>query len=94
MTLARRFRDAASGCRAMAPGVITLFAQHWLLPVYVGVFADQTDAPVPSLPTLVVAGALSASGELSLAGIFLVALVACVLGDLPWYWPDGISAVR
>ena len=87
MTLARRFRGAASGCRAMAPEVITLLAQH-------GLFIDQAGAPVPSLPTLVVAGALSASGELSLAGIFLVALVACVLGDLPWYWPDGISAVR
>jgi membrane protein DedA with SNARE-associated domain/rhodanese-related sulfurtransferase len=70
----------------MAHELITLFAQYGLLLVFVSVFVDQAGAPVPSVPTLVVAGALSASGELSLPGIFLVALVACVLGDLPWYW--------
>jgi membrane protein DedA with SNARE-associated domain/rhodanese-related sulfurtransferase len=70
----------------MAHEVFTLFAQYGLLLVFVSVFVDQVGAPVPSLPTLVVAGALSASGALSLPGIFLAALVACVLGDLPWYW--------
>jgi membrane protein DedA with SNARE-associated domain/rhodanese-related sulfurtransferase len=70
----------------MAHEVSMLFAQYGLLLVFVSVFVDQVGAPVPSLPTLVVAGALSATGELSLPGIFLAALVACVLGDLPWYW--------
>jgi membrane protein DedA with SNARE-associated domain len=69
----------------MAHEVITLFAQYGLLLVFVSVLVDQAGAPIPSLPTLVVAGALSASGDLPLPGIFLAALVACVLGDLPWY---------
>jgi membrane protein DedA with SNARE-associated domain len=54
----------------MAHEVSMLFAQYGLLLVFVSVFVDQVGAPVPSLPTLVVAGALSATGELLLPGIF------------------------
>jgi len=42
--------------------------------------------PVPAVPTLVVAGALVANAQLSLAGVLLVTLLACLLSDLMWYW--------
>jgi len=54
--------------------------------VFVNVLVEQAGAPVPAMPTLVVAGAVAASGDLSITAILLVSLVACLLGDLPWYW--------
>src|SRR5579864_1973227 len=70
----------------MADEVVALIAQYGLLLVFVNVLVEQAGAPVPAMPTLVVAGAVAASGDLSLAAILVVALVACLLGDLPWYW--------
>ena len=70
----------------MAHEAITLIAQYGLLLVFVNVLVEQAGAPVPAMPTLVVAGAVAAGGDLSLAAILLVSLVACLLGDLPWYW--------
>jgi membrane protein DedA with SNARE-associated domain len=70
----------------MANEAITLIAQYGLLLVFVNVLVEQAGAPVPAMPTLVVAGAAAASGDLSITAILLVSLVACLLGDLPWYW--------
>ena len=70
----------------MAHAVVALIAQYGLLLVFVNVLVEQVGAPVPAMPTLVVAGAVAASGQLSIPAIVLVALAACLLGDLPWYW--------
>jgi membrane protein DedA with SNARE-associated domain len=70
----------------MAHEAITLIAQYGLLLVFVNVLVEQAGAPVPAMPTLVVAGAVAAGGDLSITAILLVSLVACLLGDLPWYW--------
>jgi len=70
----------------MAHEAIPLIAQYGLLLVFVNVLVEQAGAPVPAMPTLVVAGAVAASGDLSITAIVLVSLVACLLGDLPWYW--------
>ena len=82
----RAIRVAACGGRPMAHEAITLIAQYGLLLVFVNVLVEQAGAPVPAMPTLVVAGAVAASGDLSITAILLVSLVACLLGDLPWYW--------
>lgn len=69
----------------MAHEVVVLIAQHGLLLVFANVLVQQAGVPVPAVPKLVVAGTLAASGELSIAPILFVALVACLLGDLAWY---------
>ena len=69
----------------MTDGILTLVAQYGLLLVFVNVLLEQAGAPVPAVPTLVVAGALAASGQLSLPSIVLVALLACLLSDGAWY---------
>jgi membrane protein DedA with SNARE-associated domain/rhodanese-related sulfurtransferase len=53
--------------------------------VFGNVFAEQIGVPVPAIPTLMVAGALAASGKLSMPAVFAVALVACVIADVAWY---------
>lgn len=70
----------------MAHAIIALIAQYGLLLVFLNVLVEQAGVPVPAVPTLVVAGALAASAQLSLVGVLLVTLLACLLSDLMWYW--------
>ncbi|MEW9624349.1 VTT domain-containing protein [Rhodanobacter geophilus] len=65
--------------------MIALIAQYGLLLVFLNVLATQAGAPVPAVPTLVVAGALAAADRLPLAGIVAAALAGSLLGDLAWY---------
>lgn len=70
----------------MAHEIIALIAQYGLLLVFFNVLVEQAGVPVPAVPTMIVAGALAASGKLPVTGIVLVAVLACLLGDLAWYW--------
>lgn len=70
----------------MAHDIILLVAQYGLLLVFLNVLVEQVGVPVPAVPTLMVAGAVAASGKLPLIGVVAVALLACLLGDLVWYW--------
>ncbi len=45
----------------------------------------QIGIPIPALPTLIIAGALAASGELSAPAVLLAALVASLIADSLWY---------
>lgn len=69
----------------MAHDIILLIAQYGLLLIFCNVLIEQLGVPVPAVPTLVVAGALAASDKMPLAGVVLVAVLACLLGDLLWY---------
>lgn len=64
----------------------------WL--IFLNVLAEQLGLPVPTLPTLVVAGALAASGRLPAAGVFALALLACLIGDSTWYLAGRAYGVR
>ncbi|OOG45429.1 VTT domain-containing protein [Rhodanobacter sp. C01] len=70
----------------MAHQIIALIAEYGLLLVFFNVLVEQAGVPVPAVPTMIVAGALSANGKLPLAGVVLVAVLACLLSDLLWYW--------
>ena len=78
----------------MAGEIIALIAQYGLLLVFLSVLAEQLGVPLPSMAVLVVAGALSATGQISLPAILLVALIACLLGDLGWYWAGRYFGAR
>ena len=64
---------------------LALLASHGYLIVLVWMFADQAALPVPSIPLLIAAGAVAATGELQLATLIAVATLGCVLGDLLWF---------
>lgn len=70
----------------MAHEIIALIAQYGLLLVFFNVLVEQAGVPVPAVPTMIVAGALAASGRLPVAGVVLAAVLACLLSDLAWYW--------
>lgn len=53
--------------------------------VFLAVLLDFSGAPITSIPLLVIAGALAATGKLSLILIVTLAAVAAVAGDILWY---------
>lgn len=62
--------------------------------VFVNVLLEQLGAPVPALPTLIVAGALAAQGRLPGESLWALALAACLIGDGAWYAAGRIYGVR
>ena len=62
-----------------------LIAEYGLALVFANALLEQLGLPIPAVPTLVVAGALAAEGELSPLAVFGVAFVACMIGDAVWF---------
>jgi membrane protein DedA with SNARE-associated domain/rhodanese-related sulfurtransferase len=69
----------------MTHDLIPLLSQYGLVIVFANVLVEQLGVPVPAVPTLVVAGALAAEGQLSAPWLFVVAIVACSIADIVWY---------
>ncbi len=53
--------------------------------VFLNVLLQQLGLPVPVVPTLVVAGAVAASGRMSGPALYALAVAACVIADSTWY---------
>jgi len=53
--------------------------------VFLNVLAQQLGLPVPVVPTLVVAGAVAASGRMSESALYALAVAACLIADSTWY---------
>jgi membrane protein DedA with SNARE-associated domain len=66
--------------------VVELLAKHGLMLVFVNVLLTQLSVPVPSAPTLILAGAFVAQGEIALAPLLAVAVAGSLAGDTPWYF--------
>jgi len=58
---------------------------YGVLLVFVNVLLQQLGVPVPALPTLMVAGALSVAGAISAPAVLLAATAASLLADTVWY---------
>jgi membrane protein DedA with SNARE-associated domain/rhodanese-related sulfurtransferase len=63
----------------------TSLHQYGVLLVFANVLLQQLGVPVPTLPTLVVAGALSVTGTISAPAALVAATVASLLADTVWY---------
>jgi membrane protein DedA with SNARE-associated domain/rhodanese-related sulfurtransferase len=69
-------------------------AQYGLAIVALNVLLNQIGLPVPVIPTLLVAGAIGANGQLPLAAIFPAAVLACLAADCGWYWVGQKYGIR
>ncbi len=65
--------------------IIARLIEYGLLLVFANVFLEQIGMPIPALPTLVVAGALTARSHRDLTALLVVALIASVLADTIWF---------
>src|ERR1700722_784192 len=65
--------------------IILNIGHYGLLIVAINVLVDQLGLPVPAVPTLVVAGAIAAAGQISLSALFAWSVIACLAADCTWY---------
>jgi len=63
----------------------SFLAAHGYLVIFAWVFLDQAALPIPSLPLLIAAGALVATGVLDLTAVIATASLAALLADVLWY---------
>lgn len=60
-------------------------SDHGYSVLFFWVLAEQAGFPIPAVPVLLAAGALSATGHISLPLAVLVTMVAAIGADLAWY---------
>lgn len=63
----------------------SLLTEHGLALVFGNVLLAQAGVPLPAVPILVVAGAFVAQGQIALAPLMLVSVLASLIGDSLWY---------
>ena len=67
---------------------------YGLLVLFAVVLAEQVGLPIPAGPVLLAAGALAGAGNMSLPLAIGLALGACLLGDLLWYYLGRYRGAR
>ena len=67
-------------------GTTEFLIRHGLPLVFGAVFVEQMGLPLPALPWLLAAGALSAVGKFNLVSGLLVTVIACLLADAIWFY--------
>ncbi|MGO9932272.1 MAG: rhodanese-like domain-containing protein [Steroidobacteraceae bacterium] len=78
----------------MTQQLLLSLSQYGLWAVVLNVFLNQIGLPLPAVPTLIVAGAIGASGQMPLAAVFSGAIAACVIADCGWYLVGQIYGIR
>src|SRR5260221_11775561 len=68
--------------------LVDLVAHYGLMLIFINVLLEQVGLPVPAVPTPIVARAAAATGQLSAAAGFGVAVLGCYIGDGGWF-PGG-----
>ena len=65
--------------------IVQLVMKHGYSVLFGALFAHQLGLPVPGPLFLLAAGALAAAGKLDLVAALVLAIIAAVLVDWPWY---------
>jgi membrane protein DedA with SNARE-associated domain len=64
---------------------MSFLLRHGYAVLFVVVLVEQAGLPLPSLPILLAAGALVASGHLNVVAALLAVVAACLVADLAWF---------
>jgi len=65
--------------------IVQTVLKHGYPTLFAALFAHQLGLPVPGPLFLLAAGALAAAGKLGLPAVLVLAIIASILGDWPWY---------
>ena len=65
--------------------IVAFLLQYDYLVLFATVLAEQLGAPIPAIPVLLAAGALTANGHISFAAGLVVALIASLISDSVWF---------
>ncbi len=74
--------------------LLALLLAHRYAFVFGAVLAEQLGLPIPCVPVLLAAGALAATGRLSIGMAIAVGAAGCLAGDIPWYWLGRIKGAK
>lgn len=69
----------------MVARLFALVIQYGVPLVFLNVFLEQLGVPIPAVPTLIVAGALSRNGQLSSTHVLVAAFNASLIADYGWF---------
>src|SRR5438876_3107601 len=59
---------------------------HYGIPlIFLNVFLEQIGLPVPAVPTLIIAGALSRENRISSTHVLMASVIASLIADGVWY---------
>jgi membrane protein DedA with SNARE-associated domain/rhodanese-related sulfurtransferase len=61
-------------------------SQYGVWFVFVNVLLQQLGLPIPAVPTMMVAGALAASGHMNGLAAFALSVGASLVADVVWFW--------
>ena len=78
----------------MTQHLLSTVGHYGLIIVFINVLVEQIGLPVPAVPTLVIAGALAADGQLPPPALFLWSVVACLIADCGWYFIGQTYGIR
>ena len=65
--------------------LVALVVRYGVPLISLNVFAEQIGAPIPAIPTLLVAGALTRDGKLSSTQVMIGAVAASLFADWVWF---------
>ena len=65
--------------------LVALIARHGTPLVWLNVFLEQIGLPIPAVPTLIIAGALSRDGKMSSTAIIAGSVIASIAADWIWF---------
>jgi membrane protein DedA with SNARE-associated domain len=68
------------------PYITDMILQYGFLIIFLNVLFEQAGLPLPTYPTLMIAGALSFTGGMGVAEILITATAAAMAADLLWYF--------
>ena len=74
--------------------VLQFLIDYGYIVLFLWVALDQAALPIPSIPMLVGAGALAGLGELSLALVFVITMLACLPINHFWFWLGRLRGAR
>ncbi len=78
----------------MTQQLLLHISHYGLILVALNVFLNQMGLPVPAVPTLILAGTLTAKGDLPFLELFSAAVMACLIADCGWYWIGEKYGIR
>lgn len=64
---------------------IQFLIHHGYVVLFLWVILEQGGLPIPSVPVLLAAGALSGTGQMHLGLVLGIAVIGCLVSDLIWY---------
>jgi membrane protein DedA with SNARE-associated domain/rhodanese-related sulfurtransferase len=74
--------------------LLEAISQYGVTAVVFNVLLNQIGLPMPAVPTLIVAGAFVANGQIPLVPLFSASVAACVVADSGWYLVGQIFGIR